>query len=82
MLVTEQIDALRAVIREHRLKGHKIAFVPTMGNLHNGHLTLVREAKKHADIVIVSIFVNPMQFDRAEDLAHYPRTLQDDCSLL
>lgn len=82
MLVTEQIDALRAVIREHRLKGHKIAFVPTMGNLHNGHLTLVREAKKHADIVIVSIFVNPMQFDRAEDLANYPRTLQDDCSLL
>lgn len=82
MLVTEQIDALRAGIREHRLKGHKIAFVPTMGNLHNGHLTLVREAKKHADIVIVSIFVNPMQFDRAEDLANYPRTLQDDCSLL
>ncbi len=82
MLVTEQIDALRAVIREHRLKGQKIAFVPTMGNLHNGHLTLVREAKKHADIVIVSIFVNPMQFDRAEDLANYPRTLQDDCSLL
>ena len=53
-----------------------------MGNLHNGHLTLVREAKNHADVVIVSIFVNPMQFDRAEDLVNYPRTLSDDCALL
>ena len=53
-----------------------------MGNLHNGHLTLVREARQHADIVIVSIFVNPMQFDRAEDLANYPRTLSEDCALL
>ena len=82
MLVTEQIDALRAVIREHRQQGKRIAFVPTMGNLHNGHLTLVREAKCHADVVIVSIFVNPMQFDRAEDLANYPRTLSEDCALL
>ena len=82
MLVTEQIDALRAVIREHRQQGKRIAFVPTMGNLHNGHLTLVREAKTHADVVIVSIFVNPMQFDRAEDLVNYPRTLSDDCALL
>ena len=82
MLVTEQIDALRAVIRDHRQQGKRIAFVPTMGNLHNGHLTLVREARQHADIAIVSIFVNPMQFDRAEDLANYPRTLSEDCALL
>ena len=82
MLVTEQIDALRAVIRDHRQQGKRIAFVPTMGNLHNGHLTLVREARQHADIVIVSIFVNPMQFDRAEVLANYPRTLSEDCALL
>jgi len=82
VLVTEQIDALRAVIRDHRQQGKRIAFVPTMGNLHNGHLTLVREARQHADIVIVSIFVNPMQFDRAEDLANYPRTLSEDCALL
>jgi len=82
VLVTEQIDALRAVIREFRQQGKRIAFVPTMGNLHNGHLTLVREAKRHADVVIVSIFVNPMQFDRAEDLVNYPRTLTDDCALL
>jgi pantoate--beta-alanine ligase len=82
VLVTEQIDALRAVIREFRQQGKRIAFVPTMGNLHSGHLTLVREAKRHADVVIVSIFVNPMQFDRAEDLVNYPRTLTDDCALL
>lgn len=82
MLVTEQIDALRAAIREFRQQGKRIAFVPTMGNLHNGHLTLVREAKRHADVVIVSIFVNPMQFDRAEDLVNYPRTLDEDCALL
>jgi pantoate--beta-alanine ligase len=82
VLVTEQIDALRAVIREFRQQGKRIAFVPTMGNLHSGHLTLVREAKQHADVVIVSIFVNPMQFDRAEDLVNYPRTLTDDCALL
>lgn len=82
MLVTEQIDALRAAIREFRQQGKRIAFVPTMGNLHHGHLTLVREAKQHADVVIVSIFVNPMQFDRAEDLVNYPRTLDEDCVLL
>ncbi len=82
MLVTEQIDALRAAIREFRQQGKRIAFVPTMGNLHNGHLTLVREAKQYADVVIVSIFVNPMQFDRAEDLVNYPRTLDEDCALL
>ena len=82
MLVTEQIDALRAAIREFRQQGKRIAFVPTMGNLHHGHLTLVREAKQHADVVIISIFVNPMQFDRAEDLVNYPRTLDEDCALL
>jgi pantoate--beta-alanine ligase len=82
VLVTEQIDALRAAIREFRQQGKRIAFVPTMGNLHNGHLTLVREAKQYADVVIVSIFVNPMQFDRAEDLVNYPRTLDEDCALL
>ncbi|VEN34067.1 unnamed protein product [Callosobruchus maculatus] len=53
-----------------------------MGNLHDGHMKLVDEARARADIVVVSIFVNPMQFDRADDLARYPRTLQEDCEKL
>jgi pantoate--beta-alanine ligase len=53
-----------------------------MGNLHDGHMKLVDEAKARADIVVVSIFVNPMQFDRADDLVRYPRTLQEDCEKL
>ena len=62
--------------------GLTVAFVPTMGNLHLGHLTLVAEAQQRADKVVVSIFVNPMQFNNADDLAAYPRTLQDDCEAL
>jgi len=69
---------LRAQIKAWRLAGETIAFVPTMGNLHLGHLTLVEEAKKRATKVVVSIFVNPMQFDNKNDLSNYPRTLQDD----
>ncbi|NRA52904.1 MAG: pantoate--beta-alanine ligase [Gammaproteobacteria bacterium] len=69
---------LRAQIRAWRLAGETIAFVPTMGNLHLGHLTLVDEAKKRASKVVVSIFVNPMQFDNKNDLSNYPRTLQED----
>ena len=76
------IDALRQQIRAWRQQGLTIALVPTMGNLHEGHLTLVREAQRHADKVVVSVFVNPMQFDRAEDLARYPRTESADAQLL
>lgn len=59
-----------------------IAFVPTMGNLHAGHLALVKRAQALGSKVVVSIFVNPTQFDRKEDLAAYPRTLEQDCALL
>jgi pantoate--beta-alanine ligase len=74
-----------ASIRELRntLKNQEqIAFVPTMGNLHDGHLKLVEIAKQHAKCVVVSIFVNPLQFGPQEDLANYPRTLEADCRKL
>jgi len=80
MLVISDIKVLRATIRAWRQAGHTIAFVPTMGNLHAGHFKLVDEARSRADKVIVSIFVNPMQFGAHEDLDNYPRTLADDCA--
>lgn len=82
MLIIETPPMLRREVRRWRREGKRIALVPTMGNLHDGHLTLVDEARERADIVVVSIFVNPMQFDRADDLARYPRTLQEDCEKL
>ena len=78
MLIIETLPLLRQHIRRLRQEGKRIALVPTMGNLHDGHMTLVDEAKARADVVVVSIFVNPMQFDRADDLARYLRTLQED----
>ncbi len=79
MLMIQDIVQLRALIRQWRSAGERIAFVPTMGNLHQGHLHLVDTAKQRADRVIVSIFVNPMQFGANEDLDKYPRTLDQDC---
>ena len=73
-----EIAALREQIKQFKRDGRTVAFVPTMGNLHEGHLTLVKKARELADIVVVSIFVNPMQFGANEDIDNYPRTMAAD----
>lgn len=78
MLTTAKIDEIRARVREWRQKGETVAFVPTMGNLHQGHVSLILEAARRADHVVASIFVNPLQFGKNEDLDAYPRTLGAD----
>lgn len=78
----EQITQLRRQVARYRAAGERVAFVPTMGNLHAGHLELVRQARQRAQRVVVSIYVNPLQFGAGEDLEQYPRTLQQDIEQL
>jgi pantoate--beta-alanine ligase len=78
MIIVNDIPALRAAL----IPLGRVAFVPTMGNLHEGHLSLVRLARRHAERVVVSVFVNRLQFAPGEDFDRYPRTFERDCALL
>lgn len=76
------VHELRAALDGHRRAGRSIGFVPTMGYLHDGHASLMHEAARHSDVVLVSVFVNPLQFGPAEDLEAYPRDLQRDTAVV
>ena len=82
MEIVTRIDALRARLSDARTKGRRVVFVPTMGNLHAGHMSLLASAKQHGDYIVSSIFVNRLQFAPNEDFDRYPRTFESDCSML
>ena len=82
MEIYSNVADLRAALVKVRQQGRRIGFVPTMGNLHAGHISLMRQAKTHADCVVASIFVNRLQFGPNEDFDKYPRTFEADCAQL
>ena len=81
MFTEGRIERVRSIVAEAKLAGKKTALVPTMGALHEGHLSLVRTAKEKADFVVMSIFVNRIQFNDSNDFVNYPKTLDDDLNL-
>lgn len=82
MRIISDVQEMQWVCREFRASGAMLGLVPTMGALHEGHLSLVRRARGECSVVVASIFVNPLQFGPAEDFARYPRTFADDCAAL
>ena len=82
MQIFNSISSLQKMLKSQRLLGNTVGFVPTMGALHTGHLSLIEASKKRNDLTVCSIFVNPTQFNNAHDLSVYPRTLEADCQML
>jgi pantoate--beta-alanine ligase len=82
MRIVKTVAEMQRVCRELQVGGSVVGFVPTMGALHEGHLSLVRRAREECGVVVASIFVNPLQFGPNEDLAKYPRTFEEDCAKL
>ncbi len=82
MQQVKTIQNLQSILAPWRARGESIVFVPTMGNLHDGHLALVERARELATVVVVSLFVNPLQFGEGDDFTDYPRTLEQDCARL
>src|SRR6187399_2922417 len=82
MIIYKEISPLQYMLQKARYNGKRIGFVPTMGALHDGHLSLIKESKRSGDLTICSIFVNPTQFNDKKDFEKYPMTIENDIFLL